>query len=74
MRTVIVGVLAFIVLVALFWAMDGFISTVWNPMTWNGFGRALLVLASVGIALPLSGLAAAGYYEEVEKPRQKQQR
>lgn len=74
MRTVIVGVLAFIVLVALFWAMGGFISTVWNPMAWNGFGRTLLVLASVGVALPLSSLAAAGYYEEIEKPRQKQQR
>lgn len=54
MRTVIVGVLAFIVLVTLFWAIGGFISTVWNPMAWKGY--------------------ANGCYEEIEKPRQKQQR
>lgn len=72
MRTLLVGLLAFIALVTLLWAMGGFISTIWNPMVWNGFGRALLVLASLGIALPLAGLAATGYYEEFEKPKRKQ--
>lgn len=71
MRTFLVGLLSFIVLVTLLWAMGGFISAIWNPMAWNGFGRLILVLAVLAIALPLSSLAAVGYYEEIEKPRTK---
>lgn len=71
MRTLLVGLLAFIALVTLLWAMGGFISAIWNPMAWNGFGRLILVLTVLGIALPLSSIAAIGFYEEIEKPRSK---
>lgn len=72
MRTLLVALITFILMAVVFWALGGFISTVWNPMAWPGIGRLLLVVCCLGIGGPISIGTGCAYWEEVEVPRRKQ--
>lgn len=67
MRTVIVGFMAFVIVAAVLWLCGAFISTIWNPMLWDAFGRSIYVLMVLCIAAPAGVCAGACYEEELRK-------
>lgn len=71
MKTLLVGAVAFIFMVLLFWLCGGFVSTVWNPMAWEGIGRFMLILCSFGIGGPIAVGAACAYHEEMQDRKRK---
>lgn len=69
MRTLIVGFMAFMMMAAILWLCGAFISAIWNPMLWDGFGRFIYVLMVFCIALPTSVGAGVWYEDEQRKGR-----
>lgn len=63
MRVAIVGFMAFLFMGFILWLCGAFISAVWNPMLWDGFGRFVYVLMVFCIALP-TGVGAGAWYDD----------